>query len=205
MRFPHAHRRTPGVRLLAGLALLGFSAVFIRPGDVSVLEANAFHAVNRLPGALFPIVWAVMQLGNVLVVPAAAILALAARRVRLASELAVSGVTAWALAKLIKQLFERGRPGALLHDVILRGAPAGGHGYLSGHAAVAAALAMVLTPYASPVWRVVMWVLVAGVAFARVYVGAHLPLDVVGGVALGAAIGSFIHVIVGHPRRQATE
>jgi glycosyltransferase 2 family protein len=202
-RFVLGHRRVPGVRLLCGLALLALTALFIRPGDVSAPEAEVFHAVNGLPGALFPLVWMVMQLGNVLVVPAAALLALAWRRVRLAAELAVSGTAAWALAKIVKQLIERGRPGQLLEEVILRGAPSGGHGYVSGHAAVASALAMVLTPYASPAWRAVIWVLAAGVAFARVYVGAHLPLDVVGGVALGAAIGSLVHVIVGHPRKQA--
>jgi membrane-associated phospholipid phosphatase len=33
------------------------------------------------------------------------------------------------------------------------------------------------------------------------YVGAHLPLDLVGGSALGLAIGSVIHVVM--PARQS--
>jgi undecaprenyl-diphosphatase len=39
------------------------------------------------------------------------------------------------------------------------------------------------------------------VPFARMYVGAHLPLDVVGGSALGLAIGSVIRVVI--PARQS--
>jgi membrane-associated phospholipid phosphatase len=38
--------------------------------------------------------------------------------------------------------------------------------------------------------RPVAWSTAATVGAARVYVGAHLPLDVVGGAALGVAAGS---------------
>jgi undecaprenyl-diphosphatase len=34
-----------------------------------------------------------------------------------------------------------------------------------------------------------MWATAGSVGIARIYVGAHLPLDVVGGMALGAMIG----------------
>jgi membrane-associated phospholipid phosphatase len=36
-------------------------------------------------------------------------------------------------------------------------------------------------------------------AFARVYVGAHLPLDVVSGAAIGAAMPSVLHLLFGVP------
>jgi membrane-associated phospholipid phosphatase len=34
------------------------------------------------------------------------------------------------------------------------------------------------------------------VLFGRIYVGAHLPLDVIGGAALGAIAGSIVNLIV---------
>ena len=37
------------------------------------------------------------------------------------------------------------------------------------------------------------------VALSRVYVGAHLPLDVVGGAALGVAVAAGVHLTLGGP------
>ena len=41
------------------------------------------------------------------------------------------------------------------------------------------------------------------VLFGRMYVGAHLPLDVIGGAALGAIVGSVVNLVV-HPRALPT-
>lgn len=120
---------------------------------------------------------------------------------RLAIDVAVAGSAAWLLATFIKSVVARGRPGEILTDVILRGAPASGHGYVSGHTAVAAAMAAVITPYVARPWRIVVWSLAVLVGPARVYVGAHLPLDVVGGAVMGWAIGSLVHFLLGEPER----
>ena len=39
-------------------------------------------------------------------------------------------------------------------------------------------------------WAAVVWTLAPMVALGRLYVGAHLPLDIVGGAALGGLLGS---------------
>ncbi len=44
-------------------------------------------------------------------------------------------------------------------------------------------------PYLRGRWKVVPWVIVGLVLVARVYVGAHNPLDVLCGAALGVGIG----------------
>ncbi len=44
----------------------------------------------------------------------------------------------------------------------------------------------------------------AVVGFARIYLGAHNPLDVLGGLALGLAIGAAANLIVAVPRTTKT-
>ena len=99
-------------------------------------------------------------------------------------------------AKLIKNVVARGRPAALLADVKLR-EKASGVGYVSGHTAVAFALAAVLAPSLPRPWRPVAFGLASVVAVARVYSGAHLPLDVAGGVGLGLLAGTLSRWIFG--------
>jgi glycosyltransferase 2 family protein len=77
----------------------------------------------------------------------------------------------------------------------------GSIGFPSGHIAVAAALTMVVTPYLRGRWKFVPATLVLVVAIGRTYVGAHLPLDLVGGAALGASAGAFANLIIGTPER----
>ena len=187
------------VLLLAGLLVLAVAAMPVDPAATSPAERAVFRVVNDAPSMPFPPVWALMQLGMIAVVPAAALIAVAARRPRLGGALLLAGLTAYAGGKLVKRIVERGRPEDLLVDVQLRGTAARGLGFASGHAAVAAALATVLFLHLGTRLRWVVVALAAVVAVLRVYVGAHLPLDVVGGAGLGVAAGGFSRLVVGRP------
>ena len=140
-----------------------------------------------------------MQAGSLAAVFAAGILALIARRPHLAGLVVMAGGSAWVLAKLVKRVVERGRPDDFISDVVIRGAVQIGQGFPSGHAAVIAAMATVATPYLSPPGRILVWAVVGLVALARVYTGAHLPLDVVGGVLVGWGLGCVIDLTLGTP------
>src|SRR3954471_8931563 len=97
-----AHRPKNIVWVLIAAVALVLSSLPIRRNHVGSFEAAVFHDVNGLPGAFYWPLWGVMQLGNVLVVPVAVVVALAFRKTRLALDLAVAGVGAYFLAKLVK-------------------------------------------------------------------------------------------------------
>ena len=195
------NRRGHGLQIVLAIVVLLLSASFVNRTRVTDAEVDVFHAINGLPDAFNVPLSAVMQLGNFFVVPIIAAGALIWRRYRLAFDFAFAGSSAWLIAKVIKTSVERGRPLELLSDVVTRGHPGTGYGYISGHAAVAAALAAVVTPYVDRRWGILIWALALIVGFARIYVGAHLPLDVVGGAAMGWAVGSLVHFLLGPPDR----
>ncbi len=184
--------------LLIGAALLVLAALPIHADRVAGAETGVFRAINGLPLPL-AVVWPFMQLGNLFAAPVAALVAARFHRWRLAAELLLAGAGVWLLAKQVKRVVERGRPGALLADVHLRGAPVGGLGFVSGHAAVVTALLGVAWPWLNRTGRLICLALALAVCLARVQVGAHFPLDVVGGAALGLLVAGVVRLLLGRP------
>jgi undecaprenyl-diphosphatase len=94
-------------------------------------------------------------------------------------------------ASALRESIERPRPSrryALPHTLV----PAPKDpSFPSGHSTIAFACATVLT-YFRPRLGPPLFLLAAAIAFSRVYVGVHYPLDVLGGAALGMAIGGVL-------------
>jgi membrane-associated phospholipid phosphatase len=74
----------------------------------------------------------------------------------------------------------------------------------SGHASMAFACATVLA-WASPRLRIPAFVLAAAIAWSRVYVGVHWPLDVLGGAVLGVLVATALLKLVASPPRLRRE
>jgi glycosyltransferase 2 family protein len=191
----------PRARLGAAATLVAVTALAVHRGRVSPWEATVFRAVNGLPSSVYPAAWACMQLGAFGAVPVTAGAAWLAGDRELAGRLLAGGTATWALAKLVKQVVRRPRPAALLTGTRCRGRPAAGLGYLSGHAGVVAALGAAALPRLSPRGRALVVIAIPAVGLTRVYAGAHLPLDIAGGTALGLAVDAALSLATGRRRQ----
>jgi membrane-associated phospholipid phosphatase len=189
----------PAAALTVGAGLLALSWLALGERDVvSRWEADTFDAINGLPDWLRWPLWVPMQLGTLwMCVVGATVVYAATGRLRPALTTAAAVLLAWGAAKAVKDVVERGRPADLLAGVEARGASIHGAGYVSGHTAVAFALATVVAPLLPGGWRWLPFVLATVVAFARIYYGAHLPLDVIGGAGLGLICGVGLSVAAG--------
>ena len=191
-------------RLGLGTAAVLVTALSARRNRVGHCEAEAFRAVNGLPDSLYVPAWVIMQLGTLGAAPAAAGAALLAHDRKLAGRLLAAGTGTWALSKLVKQMVRRPRPAALVSGTRTRGRDASGLGYLSGHAGVAVALGTAAFPRLSRSGRAVVAAAVPVVGLSRIYVGAHLPLDIAGGAALGLAVDAAV-ALAEYPSRHKNQ
>jgi undecaprenyl-diphosphatase len=201
----HEALADPWARLGLGAVGLLATAGAVRRDRVSAAEARAFRAVNGLPDALYPPAWIVMQMGAFGAVPASAAAAWRAGDGELAARLLLGGTSAWALSKLVKQVVRRPRPADLLPGIRGRGRDAAGLGYLSGHAAVAVALGAAALPRLGPKGRAITLTAIPLVGLTRLYVGAHLPLDIAGGAALGLAADAAAGLVLARTARTPTK
>jgi putative heme transporter len=193
------------ITLGVGLAIFLLTAVMAN-GGLPAWERTLFTAVNGLPDALKPVIWPFMQYGVFLTIPVLCVVALLLRRVRLAVAMALAGVGVYFLARVVKEFVHRGRPEALIDNTVVRETfAAGSLGYPSGHTAVAGALTVVVTPYLRGRWKIVPAALLVIVFLGRMYVAAHVPLDLIGGAALGVAAGAVANLLVGVPTAVAPE
>ena len=188
------------ITLGVAVAVAVVSGLIAAGGTVPDWEETIFHAVNDLPGWLEAPMW-VFQLAGLLLVPlGVAVVAALFKQWRLAAALLVFIPLKLIVEKLVvKQLVERERPGTTICGAPddfdpacanFRGdVPLEGLSFVSGHAIIAWGVATLLWAALPGRWRLVPVAIAVLNAIARVYLGAHNPLDVIGGGAIGVSIG----------------
>lgn len=193
--------------LVVAVAGLGFTAASVAAAGgprIPPVEARIFRCLNGLPDALYRPLWAPMQLGNLVVGTGVGLVAAAVA----GHGVVGAGVVAAAAAKLGAERLVRHRlaglravrqrPGTSQPGAVLRGdVPRSGPSFPSGHVILVAAVACVVTPVLP---GAVAWLPAAAtglVMLARVYVGAHNPLDVTAGLGVGLLVGGTIAAFVG--------
>jgi membrane-associated phospholipid phosphatase len=181
--------------LAASLAVFAGCALLVADGRVGPIERAAFHAVNGLPDWLYGPMLVFQYLGVLAMPLLVAAGALVVRRWRLAAALVLVVLLKLALERAVKLLVQRERPGTTVPDAVLRGVHSAGLSFVSGHAIITFAIAGLLGLVLSRRWAVVAFVLATCNAVARVYLGAHNPLDVVGGAAVGLAIAAVLDLV----------
>jgi MFS family permease len=189
-----------GLRLPRGRVRLALGLLAVVPTLWFLITQTAVHeadewlygVVNGLgPGPDF--LWKLLDphTRNYAILIAIAIVAAAVtnmRRVpRVFGLVAGSAILSWGLLEAVYSVYDRARPEEVVEDASLNG-HSWGHlnSFPSGHMAITAALAVAVA-LAFPRLRVALWGYIAAVAFTRVMFGAHFPLDVVAGTALGTA------------------
>jgi undecaprenyl-diphosphatase len=110
---------------------------------------------------------------------------------------AIALAVAELITQVLKHLANQARPFAVIPGLDPHGYPQQprGNAYPSAHTALVVALACGLWPWLSWPQRAVAWTLAVLVALNRLYIGAHWPIDVLGGAAIGALSAAIVWLI----------
>jgi undecaprenyl-diphosphatase len=163
--------------------------------DARLLEWVVAHRIHALDGPMHLLT--IVGRGGQIWLAIGVVLA-CARLIDLASllRLALAILLATLVADhVLKPLVGRDRPFTTIAGLDVIGDKPTDRSFPSGHSANAFAGATTLAR-ARPDLAVAWWILAASIAFSRVYLGVHYPLDVIGGAIVGAACGLLAGALV---------
>lgn len=176
--------KNPTYQVIAALLLFVISVIASRGTHITSFESHIFFWIHDLPSFLNPLFYLITQAGSIYLLALLLIFYIYKRSYPVVLRLLLTGTLAYLLAGFCKSVWGRGRPFDLLENVQVLDYFQGA-GFPSGHVALATALALTTGHYLikkNP-WLPALWIL--GVAVSRIYLGVHLPLDIVGGFAIG--------------------
>lgn len=117
-----------------------------------------------------------------------------ARYYRLAVRLTLSVFLAYGATYVLKDFFDRARPIEQFTDFHARVHETDA-AFPSGHTTAVTVVVLTILPYLPRKWQWVAPVPILLVGLSRIYLGAHLPLDVVAGFAVSLGVVAFIRIL----------
>jgi len=193
--------------VVAAVAFVALTVTWISSthDHVRQWERSVSRWLNSAPDWVAHAMWPIMQAGTLWCPLVVALVIGIARRDWFVSAVVVAvGVITWFGAQGVKRIVGRERPIAFIADIHVREGTGNGLGYLSGHAAMAAAVAVVALSVVPRRWWPLLFVVVAIVGIARIVYGVHLPADVIGGWGFGTLVGLAGLTVVDRHRQRAT-
>lgn len=160
-------------------------------------ELATTEALNDLPRPIIDAFEIVMQLGTrpaILLIAAVAAVVSRAKWKQVVVAVVLAGGLAWGASTVAKDVVDRPRPDRFTADLVVS-SDASGSGWPSTHAAIGAA-ALTAAALAAGQRPSTAIALAGLVGVARIAVGVHFPLDVVGGLGLGVAIAVVVVEVV---------
>jgi len=158
-------------------------------------DTNFFYLINsRTQNALFDLIMPLLSDFDLwrwpLLAAIVAVVLFGNRRARITilAALVAVALSDQLSSGLLKPLVCRPRPSHVLEGVRLLAGRGGRYGFPSSHAANIFS-AWIVLGLRHPRLKVTLAVIPLAVAYSRVYVGVHYPLDVIGGAVLGLAVG----------------
>jgi undecaprenyl-diphosphatase len=113
------------------------------------------------------------------------------KAIRIPITILLAGVLGGVLVHILKTQVDLSRPLAMFPEAHFLGKPLMRGSFPSGHTQLCFSTAAVLAKEYRKSWKFLyLWALLVG--YSRIYVGAHFPLDVLAGGAIGYLSGKFV-------------
>ena len=183
------------IAFIAAVLTFGIGTYVALDGRPPGWEASFFNAVNGMGDGWYLAFTIITFFGSTWMSVLTVAATLALRAYRLAWRLAVTIISAYAITIMAKIFIDRERPAEILAGVNAY-ITEPGLGFPSGHASGCAVIALTIWPYLPRKARfIIVPLFIILIGLSRIYLGVHLPLDIIGGVAIGVAVVSFLRIM----------
>jgi uncharacterized membrane protein YbhN (UPF0104 family)/tRNA A-37 threonylcarbamoyl transferase component Bud32 len=197
---PYRRRTSDRIRVVTAFVLMAL--VISYEGNESTSEHDLFTLINGLPDALAPFFDLLYRFGALWALGLVVVAAVIARRWRLARDMAIAGVAAWFLARLIWVI-------VVGDSSIMKGIDYASRfdetpSFPLVRLAVIVAVIAVASPYLTRPIRRLGQVLILLLALAALYLGTGLPDAAFAAVVLGWGVAAIVHLVFGSPGGRPT-